>query len=147
MRRPSIIAATLIAVALVAVDATGGHATPSARTRTIHLTLKEVGGFDSPGPPHPGFVHAFTDKVTSSDGSNGHDVGLCTLVTNSELLCHSEVILSTGQIAFQGVLHQHDRHTPGSVIGGTGAYNGARGTATITTVNSTTTKVTLELVN
>jgi hypothetical protein len=143
MRRPSIIAATVIAVALVAVDATGGHATTGARTRTIHLTLKEVGGFDSPGPPHPGFVHAFTDKVTSSDGSKGHDVGLCTLITNSELLCHSEVILSTGQLAFQGVLHQRDRNTPGS----TGAYDGARGTATITTVNPTTTKVTVKLSN
>ena len=147
MRRPSIAAATVIAVALVAVQATSGHATSSARTRTIHLTLNEVGGFDSPGPPHPGFVHAFTNKVTSSDGSKGHDIGLCTLVTNSELLCHSEAILSTGQIAFQGVQHQHDRNTPGSVIGGTGGYNGARGTATVTDVNPTTTNVTLELTN
>ena len=90
-------------------------------------------------------MHAFTDKVTADDGSKGHDVGLCTLITKSELLCHSQVILSTGQIAFQGVLHQHDRNTPGSVIGGTGAYDGTRGTATITDINQTTAKVTLKL--
>jgi hypothetical protein len=99
MRRPSIIAATVITVALVALNATGGYAAPSPHARTIHLTLVQVGGFDSPGPPHLGFVHAFTDKVTADDGSTGHDVGLCTLITNTELLCHSEVILPRGQIA------------------------------------------------
>ena len=138
-------AATVIAVALVALNATGGHAAPSPHARTIHLTLVQVGGFDSPGPPHLGFVHAFTDKVTADDGSKGHDVGLCTLITNTELLCHSEVILPRGQIAFQGVLHQHDRNPPGAVIGGTGAYNGARGTATVTDVNPTTAQVTIKL--
>ena len=146
MKRSRILAATVVAaVALLGVDATGGHATPSAHTRTIHLTLVQVGGFDSPAPPHPGFVHAFTDKVTTDDGSKGHDVGLCTLITNTELLCHSELILPRGQIAFQGVLHQHDTNTPGSVIGGTGTYNGARGTATVTDINPTTAKVTIKL--
>lgn len=91
-------------------------------------------------------MHGFTDKVTGDDGSRGHDVGLCTLITRSELLCHSQVILSTGQLAFQGILHQHDHNTPGTVLGGTGAYNGARGTAHITDVNPTTTKVAINLV-
>jgi len=146
MRRPSIIAAAIIALALVAVSTTSGDATPSTRTSTIHLTLKQVGGFDSPGPPHPGFVHAFTDKITADDGSKGHDVGLCTLITNSEFLCHSQVILPRGQIAYQGILHQDDHNTPGTILGGTGAYNGARGTTHITDVNPTTAKVTINLV-
>ena len=140
-------ACVVVAVALVGVEATGGRAAPAARARTMHLTLVQVGGFDSPGPPRPGFVHAFTDRVTTDDGSKGHDVGLCTLITDTELLCHSEVILPRGQIAFQGVLHHHDRNTPGSVIGGTGIYNGARGTATVTDINPTTARVAVTLTN
>jgi hypothetical protein len=147
MRRPLIAAtAAVMAIALAGTIATSGGAKPTPRPRTIHLTLVQTGGFDSPGPPRPGFVHAFTDKVTGDDGSKGHDVGLCTLITNTELLCHSQVILSTGQLAFQGILHQHDHNTAGTVLGGTGAYNGARGTTHLTDVNPTTTKVTINLV-
>ena len=147
MRRRPILATTVVAViALTGIIATSGGAKPSPRTRTIHLTLVQTGGFDSPGPPRPGFVHAFTDEITGDDGSTGHDVGLCTLITARELLCHSQVILTTGQLAFQGILHQHDHNTPGTILGGTGAYNGARGTAHITDLNPTTAKVTINLV-
>ena len=147
MRGPFIFASSAVAaIALAGIIATSGGAESSPRTRTIHLTLVQTGGFDSPGPPRPGFVHAFTDKVTGDDGSEGHDVGLCTLITDKELLCHSQVILSTGQRAYQGVLHQHDHNTPGTVLGGTGAYNGARGTAHVTDVSPTITKVTISLV-
>jgi hypothetical protein len=148
MRRSLIVATTAVAaIALAGIIATSGGAKPSPRTRTIHLTLLQIGGYDSPGPPRPGFVHAFTDKVTGDDGSKGHDVGLCTLITKTELLCHVQVILNTGQLAFQGILHQHDHNTPGTLLGGTGAYNGARGTAHTTDVNPTTTKVTVNLVS
>jgi hypothetical protein len=147
MRRPSIPAITIVAtIALAGIIATAGAATPVPRTRTIHLTLVQTGGFDSPGAPRTGFVHAFTDKVTGDNGITGHDVGLCTLITSSELLCHSQVILTTGQLSFEGILHQDDHNTPGTILGGTGAYDGARGTARTTDVNPTTTKVTINLV-
>jgi hypothetical protein len=146
MRRLIFATTVVAAIALAGIIATTGAANPSTRTRTIHLTLVQTGGFDSPGPPRPGFVHAFTDKITGDDGSTGHDVGLCTLITPRELLCHSQVILTTGQLAFQGILHQHDHNTPGTILGGTGAYNGARGTAHITDLTPTTAKVTINLV-
>lgn len=147
MRRLLIFTTTAVAaIALAGIIATSGGAKPSPPTRTIHLTLVQVGGFDSPGPLRPGFVHAFTDKITGDDGIKGHDVGLCTLITASELLCHSQVVLNTGQLAFQGILHQQDHNAPGTVLGGTGAYSGARGTAHITDVNPTTAKVTINLV-
>ena len=147
MRRPLIFVSTAVAaIALAGIIATSGAAKPSPRIRTIHLTLVQTGGYNSPGSPRPGFVHAFTDKVTADDGGKGHDVGLCTLITGTELLCHSQVILSTGQLAYQGILHQHDHNTPGTVVGGTGAYNGARGTAHVTDVSPTITKVTISLV-
>jgi hypothetical protein len=121
-------------------------AQPAPRTRTIDLTLVQTGGFDSPGPPRPGFVHAFTDKITGDNGITGHHVGLCTPITSTELLCHSQVIQTSGQLSYQGILHQPDRNTPGTILGGTGAYNGARGTARITDINPTTTKVTVTLI-
>jgi hypothetical protein len=141
------LASTLAAtIALAGIIATDGGAKPTPRTRTLHLTLVQIGGYDSPGAPRPGFVHAFTDTVTGDNGIQGHDIGLCTLITSRELLCHSQVILTSGQLSFQGVLHEHDDNTPGSVIGGTGAYSGARGTANVTDVNPTTTKITIKLV-
>jgi hypothetical protein len=146
MRRLIFATTVVAAIPLAGIIATTGAANPSTRTRTIHLTLVQTGGFDSPGPPRPGFVHAFTDKITGDDGSTGHDVGLCTLITPRELLCHSQVILTTGQLAFQGILHQHDHNTPGTILGGSGAYNGARGTAHITDLTPTTAKVTINLV-
>ena len=147
MRRSTILATTVVAaIALTGIIATTGGAKPTPRTRTIHLTLVQTGGFDSPGAPRPGFVHAFTDRVTSDDGGKGHDVGLCTLISSRKLLCHSQVILTTGQLSLQGVLHEHDHNTPGTIIGGTGAYNGARGTTHLTDVNPTTAKVTITLV-
>jgi len=147
MRRPFILATTIVAaIALAGIIAATGGAKPAPATRTIQLTLVQTGGFDSPGAPRPGFEHAFTDRVTGDNGITGHDVGLCTLITRSELLCHSQVILTTGQLSFQGILHQHDHNTPGTIIGGTGAYNGARGTARITDVNPTTAKVTINFV-
>ena len=147
MRRPSILATTIVAaIALAGIIATAGGAKPVPRTRTIHLTLVQIGGFDSPGAPRPGWAHAFTDKITGDNGITGHDVGLCTLITSREFLCHSQVILTTGQLSFQGILHQDDHNTPGTIIGGTGTYNGARGTTRITDINPTTTKVTINLV-
>jgi hypothetical protein len=147
MRRPSILATAVVAaIALAGIIAAASGAKPVPRTRTIHLTLVQIGGFDSPGAPRPGFVHAFTDKITGDNGIKGHDVGLCTLITRTELLCHSQVVLTAGQLSFQGILHQDDHNTPGSIIGGTGAYNGARGTARITDVNPTTATVTINLV-
>jgi len=147
MRRPHMLATIVVAaIALAGTIATTGSAEPAQHTRTIHLTLVQIGGFDSPGAPRPGSVHAFTDTITGDNGIKGHDVGLCTLITTTELLCHSQVVLTTGQLSFQGILHQDDHNTPGSIIGGTGAYNGARGTARITDVNSTTAKVTINLV-
>jgi hypothetical protein len=93
-------------------------------------------------------VHMRIDDgfIAGDDGSTGHDVGLCTLMTPRELLCHSQVILTTGQLAFQGILHRHDHNTPGTILGGTGAYDGARGTARITDLTPTTAKVTIDLV-
>ena len=147
MRRPAILATIVVAaIALAGTIVTTGGANPLPHTRTIHLTLVQSGGFDSAGVLRPGSVHAFTDTITGDNGIKGHDVGLCTLITRTELLCHSQVVLTTGQLSFQGILHRDDHNTPGSIIGGTGAYGGARGTVRITDVNPTTAKVTVNLV-
>ena len=147
MRRPFILATTIVRRSRSA-ESSPPPAAPSQRPPHAGSSSPSCrpAAFDSPGAPRPGFEHAFTDRVTGDNGVTGHDVGLCTLITSRELLCHSQVILTTGQLSFQGILHQHDHNTPGTIIGGTGAYNGARGTARITDVNPTTAKVTINLV-
>jgi Dirigent-like protein len=55
------------------------------------------------------------------------------------------VQLSKGTLSVQGIAPQRAKNTPMAITGGTGAYDGARGTALVTDVNSTTTDITITL--
>jgi hypothetical protein len=55
------------------------------------------------------------------------------------------VQLSKGTLSVQGIAPQRSNNTPFAIVGGTGAYDGARGTALVTDVNSNTTNITAAL--
>ena len=135
-----------IVVALAGVIATGGSAKSSAKPRTIVFTAKTApGGFFTKGRPHPGSRFGFTDTVTGSDGSKGHDLGSCTVIVRKTALCQVQLVLNTGQLAGQVPLKFSSKTNTGPITGGTGAYDGARGTATAVQVNKKTTKITVTL--
>lgn len=143
MTTSRLLAAGAAALATTAVLATSGSAAPAHRT--LHFVSKSdpsIGFFPS-GAPHQGSQLGFGDTITGSD--HGTDRGVCTLI-GGRMLCTVQVTLSKGTLAVQGLLPEHAHHTPLAVVGGTGAYKGASGTARVTDVNDTTTKVDVSLV-
>lgn len=143
MTRSRLLAAGAAALATTAVIATTGSAAPAHRT--LHFTSKNqpnVGFFPS-GAPHEGSTLGFGDKITGDD--HGVDRAACTLI-GGKALCTVQVQLSKGTLAVQGLVPEHPHNTPLAVVGGTGAYKGAGGTARATEVDASTTKIVVSLV-
>jgi hypothetical protein len=136
------LAAGTAAVATAAVLAASGSAAP--KPMTLHFVAKSQQGvgFFPAGAPHQGSQFGFGDRVTGSD--HGTDRGVCTLI-GTKMLCTAQVSLSRGTLVVQGLIPEHPHDTPVAIVGGTGAYNGARGTARTTEVDETTTRVEVSL--
>ncbi len=85
----------------------------------------------------------FGDKITGTHP--GHDRGVCTFIGQATALCTIQLQLSNGTLAAQGLLPARSKNTPVAITGGTGAYNGARGTAQLTDIppNHADIKITL----
>jgi hypothetical protein len=77
--------------------------------------------------------------------NTGFALAVCTAIGRHGLLCTLHAQLSKGTITAQGLLPERARDTPIAITGGTGAYDGARGTALVTDVNPTTSEFTLNL--
>jgi hypothetical protein len=60
-------------------------------------------------------------------------------------LCTVQFELSKGSLSIQGMTPQESHNTPVAITGGTGAYNGARGTAVVTDVSQTKGRITFTL--
>jgi hypothetical protein len=143
MTTSRLLAAGAAAIATTAVLATSGSAAPAHRS--LHFVSKSdpsVGFFPS-GAPHQGSQLGFGDTITGSD--HGTDRAVCTMIAD-KLLCTIQVTLSKGTLAVQGLIPEHPHHTPLAVVGGTGAYKGAGGTARATEVDASTTKIDVSLV-
>jgi hypothetical protein len=136
------LAAGAAAIGTTAVLATGGSA--QTQPNSLHFvgkSQKRVGFFPK-HRPHQGDRFGFGDKLSGDD--TGFDRGVCTVV-GANTLCTVQAQLSRGTLALQGLVLQRNKNTPVAVIGGTGAYDGARGTALVTDVNSTTTDINVTL--
>jgi Dirigent-like protein len=137
------IAAIAAALVTAALMATAGSAQAPAGT-TLHFVAKSqkgVGFFPS-GRPRQGEHLGFGDTITGDD--SGYDRAACTIVGRS-VLCTIQVQLSKGTLSVQGIAPQRSNNTPFAIVGGTGAYDGASGTALVTDVNSSTTNITINL--
>lgn len=139
----------LAAVSAAAVAAAALLAGPGAAQNggtELHLTgtmQKHVGFF----PKHhqgPGDRFGFGEKITGDDAGVSRSV--CTIVGGSGgLPCTIWVKLSKGTIELQGMSPERARHTPIAVVGGTGAYNGARGTAYVTDTSQSKMSIVVKL--
>ena len=130
------------AIATVAILATSGSA--QSPPSTLHLVEKSQNkvGFFPRHRPHQGDRFGFGDKTSGDD--TGTDRGICTVI-GKQTLCNIENELSKGTLSAQGVVPQTPHNSPVAIIGGTGAYNGARGTAIVNQVNNSTTDITITL--
>jgi hypothetical protein len=131
-------AAALATAALMA--GAGSAQTPAAALHLVGTPQKGV-GFMPKGAPRQGDRFGFGDTVTGDD--TGHDRGVCTFMKGG-LLCTIQVQLSKGTLTAQGIVPERSNKTPIAITGGTGAYDGARGTALVTDgKNQTTVDITL----
>ena len=139
-RTRSAIAATVAAAAAAAVIAASGSAQEPSTTK-LHLvsTDQAAVGFQPRHDVRQGDRVGFGDRVTGDD--TGFDRGICTVIGTRQArqaLCNVELHLSKGTLSAQGLIAQ----APGaklqmSVIGGTGAYEGARGSAVVKNIGDT----------
>ncbi len=118
------------ALATAALMAGAGSAQTPATSLHLVGTSQKGAGFMPKGAPRQGDRLGFGDRITGDD--TGYDRGVCTIVGRPQILCTIQVQLSKGTLTVQGMLPQRANRTPVAITGGTGAYNGARGTALAT---------------
>jgi hypothetical protein len=133
-------------IALVAAIATSGSAQAPALT-SVHLVEKNQKsvGFAPNHRPRQGDRFGFGSKVSGDDTGIGR--GVCTVIGTGQALCNIQERLAKGTLSAQGLVSLSGRanKAPFTVTGGTGAYDGARGSALVTDVNSTTTDIQITL--
>jgi hypothetical protein len=134
--------AILAAIGVIAIQAAGGSAQTAGKTLQLVGHSVKKANFFPKGRPHPGDRFGFGDTLTGDD--TGLDRGVCTLV-GGKSLCNVEAQLSKGSLSLQGFVIGKPSNTPIAVIGGTGAYDGATGTAVVTAVNKSTTNISVTL--
>jgi hypothetical protein len=106
----------------------GSAQTPASTLHLVGTSQKGV-GFGSFARPRQGDRFGFGGAISGDD--TGYDRSVCATIGKG-LLCTIQVQLSKGALTVQGMVPQRASHTPMAITGGTGAYNGARGTAFVT---------------
>ena len=127
------------ALGAIAIQATTGSAAPTKKS--LHLTatsLKKVGFFPK-AKPRQGDTFGFGDSLLGDD--TGFDRGICTIIGHQSL-CNIQVQLSKGTLSLQTFLPQGKAtNLPVAILGGTGDYDGAAGTAVVSQVTKKTTDI------
>jgi hypothetical protein len=138
MFRTALIAAGLASAAIAAPGL--AQTTPSS----LHLVATQGHGGFQPKHPKPGSRFGFVQSISGDD--QGTSRGVCTYLGGRPLLmCTLELDLAKGTITAQGLVPQRSHDTPIAITGGTGAYNGARGTALATDVSASKTSIDVSL--
>jgi hypothetical protein len=132
-------AATIVGAASIAGPGSA-HGSP-AMLRLVAEAQRGI-GFAPDGKPQQG--DRFGGGAKISGGDSGFSRTVCTVI-GQNALCNVQVVLSKGQLSIQGLVPNRANHTPMSVIGGTGAYSSARGTAIATQLSETRTRFTVRL--
>lgn len=137
--------AAVAAAAAAAALAVPGAAQTGGTELHLLATSQKSAQFFPHRRPHPGDQLGFGDKITGDD--TGITRAVCTFVggKGAGLPCTIWVKLSKGTLAFQAMLPEKSHNAPVAIVGGTGAYNGARGTAYATDVSKTKTSIVVDL--
>jgi hypothetical protein len=143
--RVRLIACVVCAVAgTAALSAAGGHADPAPTGTTFLLKFQpQLARFVDAAPkrgmdhPTPGDVLIGASKVLDQAGTRsvGRTAELCTITSGgSNFACALDVtlLLKDGTLVVSGNPHPARPPWTAAVVGGTGAYAGARGTVRVT---------------
>jgi hypothetical protein len=140
LRSMMALAAIAAAVGAIAIQATAGSAAPAKKSLHLVATSLNKAGFFPKGKPHSGDRFGFGDKLSGDD--TGFDRGVCTFI-GGKSLCDVQANLSKGSVSLQGFVPGKATNLPIAILGGTGDYDGASGTAVITNVNKRTTDISI----
>jgi hypothetical protein len=143
LMRPRVRAAACVLVAVAAgcgsesSDKAGGRA-ERARGATLELHGRQDGfapSFNTKGKQFvPGDQYAYTNKLTDGSGRRmGDEDVFCALGPRKDVhACVATLRLPKGQLSAQGVIEANGTGGTLAIVGGTGEYEGARGTLTTT---------------
>jgi hypothetical protein len=135
MKRIGIIAATLLLGVTATLAGVRGHSAvaSSSGEQTIQLALVK-GSFHSVDQrPHgysPGDMQIFGGRLVSDGQTRGRVQAYCVVVSSSNQECSFTYALDGGQIAAvvgYGKGLSANKSSTDPIVGGTGAYEGARG--------------------
>jgi hypothetical protein len=136
MSTRKLIATVTTAAALAGAGVVAATGSAQSQVTSLHLvstSQSHVGFFPAHKRIRQGDRFGFGQKVTGSD--RGISRLLCTAI-GRQLMCTVQLRLAHGNLTAQTFLAQRANHLPVAITGGTGAYDGARGTAFVTDVNS-----------
>jgi hypothetical protein len=146
MKRALLIS-TLALAALAAIPSLAGATGRTSQTIRFALAFHDVQVDVGAKGPSLGDEQILFDSILDASGKKvGHDAGVCTFTSLAppEAECHITFFLPRGQIAIQ-LLNTPPSHKLVAVVGGTGAYRGARGQAVIVESPKQTGTVTFQL--
>jgi hypothetical protein len=137
MKRIALAGALVVAAIAATAFATTGSAQSQAAT-SLHLisTAQESIGFTPEHhQPRPGDRFGAGDAITGDD--TGIDRVICTVIDKDHAMCTAVAQLSKGTLTAESLVSFEPGKTRYAITGGTGAYEGASGTAVVTDIPGT----------
>jgi hypothetical protein len=135
MNRTALIAigAAAMAATVAGVSSAGGATPKKAVTLTLTTKLDQANVVDNPPSGRSaGDVVVFTEQLFDTHGrSAGTDAASCTALFDDRSLCTGVYVLKKGQVMVQLVQPGPTGTYRQAIVGGTGDYEGARGTAVV----------------
>ena len=136
-------AAAAIAVAVIA--SAGAAQGPPTTLHLVATAQRNIGFAPDHAPPtRQGDRFGGGSKIAGDD--TGIQRSVCTAI-GERALCNVQMNLSRGRLSAQGLVPNQTDHTPIPLTGGTGTYNGARGTILSTQVTPTKVRFTVRLLH
>jgi len=135
----AVLAAAFAAAVVAAVSVAGGGTNTGPRSVTLHLVEKDqafgfVDNAPTSGKAHvasAGDMFAFSANMLTTSGKRAGTLNAYCIVTrggkNEWSQCNGTFGLAGGQIYATAAMHGEQSVTHVGIIGGTGAYAGARG--------------------
>lgn len=124
--------ALLLAIAGAAFAVSSGGAQEPGRV--LELTTRHTGGFrvdNAPRGASAGDLLGFRESVRSGGVRVGRDHGTCIAVSRNVIDCAITAELRDGSLVVRLVQDLRRRVSTGVVLGGSGAYRGTTGLATV----------------
>ena len=139
-----LLSAAAAAIAVAVIASTGAAQGPPTTLHLVATAQRNIGfAPEHAPPPRQGDRFEGGSKITGDE--TGIQRSVCTAI-GKRALCNIQMNLSQGRLAPRGS-SESDRPHPDPLTGGTGAYNGARGTILATQISSTKVQFTVRLLH